>query len=491
MNFRDSLQKIQLEFELLREEYFSGRFGMEGLEFSYNPKMKELLNAIQEVETKIKSLKTIPEKKEELLKGVVPFLIEARHLKILVYEALAGSNKRIRHLDQSIMYYKMALKQLQVTASEGTLEHKIVIFRLLHGLINTYQNQISCPKEALELSFKKLKMIDECPTEQRKNLKMLFSGSQFLQKEKAKTLPSIAIIFSKFGDLENSNKYHLKAFPIYLSLTYCEEQMIFYSQFASMISEKVGFSKLAQSISIQNLKKFQEFFPSKQADICIEHIVTSKVCFMNGNKRKGRILVKNAIDLAEKIGQNNLEFLGNFYFTLFEEIMLFDTKITKEIAVRTLEVYGVIEKRRKVDENIKKTLNSIRKLLASPKMELILSSRRKKAEERIKNDHLNVSALSIEELKEFAKECDLEIDNKSKEKLEKQIMDYLRSSKLKKTIKNQLGNKFCEVCLKNAKKLYSCSRCREIYYCSKNCQRIDWKEHKKRCVKKSHPQKKN
>ena len=35
---------------------------------------------------------------------------------------------------------------------------------------------------------------------------------------------------------------------------------------------------------------------------------------------------------------------------------------------------------------------------------------------------------------------------------------------------------------KNDTKLYSCKRCFSVKYCSKHCQKIDWKEHKLHCV---------
>ena len=35
----------------------------------------------------------------------------------------------------------------------------------------------------------------------------------------------------------------------------------------------------------------------------------------------------------------------------------------------------------------------------------------------------------------------------------------------------------CKVCKKKATK--QCSKCRKVYYCSKKCQKKDWKQHKK------------
>lgn len=39
----------------------------------------------------------------------------------------------------------------------------------------------------------------------------------------------------------------------------------------------------------------------------------------------------------------------------------------------------------------------------------------------------------------------------------------------------------CNTCLKTETKLLSCSRCKRTSYCSKECQKQDWKEHKKDC----------
>ena len=40
----------------------------------------------------------------------------------------------------------------------------------------------------------------------------------------------------------------------------------------------------------------------------------------------------------------------------------------------------------------------------------------------------------------------------------------------------------CNVCGKKA--IYKCSNCKQVPYCSKECQRLDWHEHKKICIKK-------
>jgi len=37
-------------------------------------------------------------------------------------------------------------------------------------------------------------------------------------------------------------------------------------------------------------------------------------------------------------------------------------------------------------------------------------------------------------------------------------------------------------CVKRSKDLMSCSRCKVVYYCSKECQRLHWKKHKQECA---------
>ena len=39
----------------------------------------------------------------------------------------------------------------------------------------------------------------------------------------------------------------------------------------------------------------------------------------------------------------------------------------------------------------------------------------------------------------------------------------------------------CAYCLKKPEKLFMCSQCKKVHYCSKECQRNDWKKHKEKC----------
>lgn len=54
--------------------------------------------------------------------------------------------------------------------------------------------------------------------------------------------------------------------------------------------------------------------------------------------------------------------------------------------------------------------------------------------------------------------------------------------------KHKMAEQKCEVCRKPAKQF--CSSCREVFYCSRDCQKQDWKTHKAKCkpfVIKTHP----
>ncbi|KAK6538194.1 hypothetical protein TWF694_011076 [Orbilia ellipsospora] len=47
----------------------------------------------------------------------------------------------------------------------------------------------------------------------------------------------------------------------------------------------------------------------------------------------------------------------------------------------------------------------------------------------------------------------------------------------------ELVSKYCAVCATAKKPIKRCGRCKEEYYCSKECQKIDWKNHKPVCGK--------
>ena len=60
----------------------------------------------------------------------------------------------------------------------------------------------------------------------------------------------------------------------------------------------------------------------------------------------------------------------------------------------------------------------------------------------------------------------------------------LMAKKLRREF-GQQGEKvevLCNTCHVSKPSMQRCARCNTIYYCSKECQRQDWKEHKQECV---------
>ncbi|CAG2116598.1 unnamed protein product, partial [Medioppia subpectinata] len=48
-------------------------------------------------------------------------------------------------------------------------------------------------------------------------------------------------------------------------------------------------------------------------------------------------------------------------------------------------------------------------------------------------------------------------------------------------IHNEYKDKYCDNCMKRSDQLKKCSKCLHMYYCSKECQKNDWKYHKNEC----------
>ncbi|CAG2102031.1 unnamed protein product [Medioppia subpectinata] len=48
-------------------------------------------------------------------------------------------------------------------------------------------------------------------------------------------------------------------------------------------------------------------------------------------------------------------------------------------------------------------------------------------------------------------------------------------------IHDKYKGEYCDNCLKPMDQLKRCSKCRQMYYCGKNCQTIDWSFHKNEC----------
>lgn len=50
------------------------------------------------------------------------------------------------------------------------------------------------------------------------------------------------------------------------------------------------------------------------------------------------------------------------------------------------------------------------------------------------------------------------------------------------------GHKHCESCKINKSvhiRVYKCAECEQVHYCSRECQKNDWKQHKSKCFERS------
>lgn len=64
------------------------------------------------------------------------------------------------------------------------------------------------------------------------------------------------------------------------------------------------------------------------------------------------------------------------------------------------------------------------------------------------------------------------------------LMNINETSEMWRAIKEretQSSSKRCGNCQKSGESLLRCSRCKSTYYCDVQCQRSDWKTHKKTC----------
>ena len=73
-------------------------------------------------------------------------------------------------------------------------------------------------------------------------------------------------------------------------------------------------------------------------------------------------------------------------------------------------------------------------------------------------------------------------DRQWNEMLEERLNNELLE---KQSFKNLCRMKECNYCYEKNVKLKTCNRCHEVYYCSKKCQKLDWKigNHGKNCEK--------
>jgi len=62
------------------------------------------------------------------------------------------------------------------------------------------------------------------------------------------------------------------------------------------------------------------------------------------------------------------------------------------------------------------------------------------------------------------------------------VLEYVSKylAKLYKNDSDVIRSRVCNICLKQSQNCKKCA-CRTIYYCSTDCQKADWKSHKKHC----------
>jgi len=88
----------------------------------------------------------------------------------------------------------------------------------------------------------------------------------------------------------------------------------------------------------------------------------------------------------------------------------------------------------------------------------------------IKNENEEVNGFSVKRVKEII----------SRGQEAEKMTQNLKSTSLEEI----LGVIMCAKCT-TKKGNFHCARCVQQYYCSRDCQRADWSEHKKKCVPKS------
>ncbi|VDP77678.1 unnamed protein product [Schistosoma mattheei] len=58
---------------------------------------------------------------------------------------------------------------------------------------------------------------------------------------------------------------------------------------------------------------------------------------------------------------------------------------------------------------------------------------------------------------------------------------YMKEASYVHSISNSKLSKYCDGCLKSIPNLWSCSSCKIMMYCSRDCQRLMWRVHKLEC----------
>ena len=99
--------------------------------------------------------------------------------------------------------------------------------------------------------------------------------------------------------------------------------------------------------------------------------------------------------------------------------------------------------------------------------------------EALKNNNNHVVNASLEIL---GANKDSLVDKEKEEKNKKELENIKKFNKISKTLPKVIGKlpRLCSFCGESST-LKRCSRCKKMFYCSPDCQRIQWESHKPFC----------
>ncbi len=102
----------------------------------------------------------------------------------------------------------------------------------------------------------------------------------------------------------------------------------------------------------------------------------------------------------------------------------------------------------------------------------------------MRENTLNEREVSLRKVERVLKERMMilerkEMEIKSREKRMNFMMDILDKIRNKREV-NKEKYRICVICGERSNRY--CAQCKASYYCSSECQRVDWKDHKNECV---------
>ncbi|EAR99605.1 Serine/Threonine kinase domain protein (macronuclear) [Tetrahymena thermophila SB210] len=119
------------------------------------------------------------------------------------------------------------------------------------------------------------------------------------------------------------------------------------------------------------------------------------------------------------------------------------------------------------DPNIQNIINEVKQQFIEEKMRKC-QEKNQEVQQNSENKERNIlEQIALDQLEEEETQKKLE---------ESKSIQNSQSSQSKNT-----NTKLCQNCKQQDKKVSSCAGCKEVYYCSVECQKADWKNHKKPC----------